>query len=471
MIQALFQEKLHVLNIGLSSFADSITRAGGSVLQIEWAPPAQGQQEVGRALARLVNLLSVETANQTAFDAYQSAQPVLNGVGTASQVLPNIAERMILHSGPPIAWKDMCGPMKGAIVGAILYEGWAENLARAEAMASSGDIVFEPCHHHNAVGPMAGIISPSMPVWMVTNTTNGYQAFSNFNEGLGKALRFGANGPDVITRLKWMGQVLAPALRASVELLGGIDLKPMMAQALHMGDEVHNRNAAASSLFLKRLISALLKTRTSAADIAGVVEFIAGNDHFFLNLSMAACKAMTDAAHGVLGSSIVTAMARNGVEFGIRVSGTGSRWFTAPAPVVDGLFFPGYSAADAAPDLGDSAITETAGVGGFAMAASPAIVKFVGGTPQDAIDNTMAMTHITVGRNNAFTLPALNFAGSPAGIDIRKVVDTSIQPIINTGIAHREAGIGQIGAGITRAPLACFTQAVSALAHSIGSSQ
>ncbi|MEK6786323.1 MAG: DUF1116 domain-containing protein [Nitrospirota bacterium] len=470
-MQALFQEKLHVLNIGLSSFADSITRAGGSVLQIEWAPPAQGQQEVGRALARLVNLLSVETANQTAFDAYQSAQPVLNGVGTASQVLPNIAERMILHSGPPIAWKDMCGPMKGAIVGAILYEGWAENLARAEAMAFSGDIVFEPCHHHNAVGPMAGIISPSMPVWMVTNTTNGNQAFSNFNEGLGKALRFGANGPDVITRLKWMGQVLAPALGDALELLGGVDLKPMMAQALHMGDEVHNRNAAASSLFLKRLISALLKTHIPAADIAAVVEFIAGNDHFFLNLSMAACKAMTDAAHGVPGSSMVTAMARNGVEFGIRVSGTGSRWFTAPAPVVDGLFFPGYSAADAAPDLGDSAITETAGVGGFAMAASPAIVKFVGGTPQDAIDNTMAMTHITVGRNNAFTLPALNFAGSPAGIDVRKVVDTGIQPIINTGIAHREAGIGQIGAGITRAPLACFTQAVSALAHSIGSSQ
>ena len=467
MIQALFQEQLHVLNIGLSSFADSITRAGGSVLQIEWAPPAQGQQEVGRALARLVNLLSVETANQTAFDAYQSAQPVLNGVGTASQVLPNIAERMILHSGPPIAWKDMCGPMKGAIIGAILYEGWAENLTMAEAMASSGEIAFEPCHHHNAVGPMAGIISPSMPVWIVTNTTNGYQAFSNFNEGLGKALRFGANGPDVITRLKWMGQVLAPALRASVELLGGVDLKPMMAQALHMGDEVHNRNAAASSLFLKRLISALLKTRTSAADIAAVVEFIAGNDHFFLNLSMAACKAMTDAAHGVPGSSMVTAMARNGVEFGIRVSGTGSQWFTTPAPVVDGLFFPGYSAADAAPALGDSAITETAGVGGFAMAASPAIVKFVGGTPQDAIDNTMAMTHITVGRNNAFTLPSLNFAGSPAGIDVRKVVDTGIQPIINTGIAHREAGVGQIGAGITRAPLACFTQAVSALAKMV----
>lgn len=468
MIQALFQERLQVLNVGLSSFADSITKAGGSVLQIEWSPPAEGQQEIGRSLAQLVNLLSVENANQSAFDAYQSAQPVLNGVGTAGQVLPNMAERMILHSGPPIAWKDMCGPMKGAILGAILYEDWTENLTKAEAMASSGEIVFEPCHHHNAVGPMAGIISPSMPVWMVTNTTTGNRAFSNFNEGLGKALRFGANGPDVITRLKWMGRVLAPTLRAGIELLGGVDLKPMMAQALHMGDEVHNRNAAASSLFLKRLISALLKTPTPAADLAAAVEFIAGNDHFFLNLSMAACKSMLDAAHGVAGSSMVTAMARNGVEFGIRVSGTGNQWFTTEAPVVDGLFFPGYTTADAAPDLGDSAITETAGVGGFAMAASPAIVKFVGGTPQDAIDNTMAMTHITIGRNNAFTLPSLNFAGSPAGIDIRKVVDTGIQPIINTGIAHREAGIGQIGAGITRAPLACFTQAVSALAKTTG---
>ncbi|MFY4728682.1 DUF1116 domain-containing protein, partial [Nitrospira sp. BLG_2] len=225
MIQALFQEKLQVLNIGLPSFVDSIRKADGSVLQIEWVPPAQGDPEIGRALARLVNLLSVETANRTAFDAYQSAQPVLSGVGIARKTLPNMGERMILHGGPPIHWKDMCGPMKGAIVGAILYEGWAENLAEAETMASSGDIAFEPCHHHNAVGPMAGIISPSMPVWMVTNTTNGDQAFCNFNEGLGKALRFGANGPDVITRLKWMGQILAPTLRAGVEILGGVELK------------------------------------------------------------------------------------------------------------------------------------------------------------------------------------------------------------------------------------------------------
>jgi hypothetical protein len=470
VIQELFQEKLQVLNVGLSSFAESIARAGGSVLSLDWAPPAQGHQRIGRELARLVNLFAVETANRKAFELYQSSQPVLRGIGVARQVLPDMGDRMILHSGPPIAWQDMCGPMKGAIIGAILYEEWARDTISAEVLASSGELVFEPCHHHAAVGPMAGVISPSMPVWIVVDAVHGNQAFSNFNEGIGRALRFGANGPEVVSRLKWMEQVLAPTLRAGLEILGGLELKTLMAQALHMGDEVHNRNVAASSLFLKRVISSLLRSRTPSADIAAVVDFIASNDHFFLNLSMAACKAMLDAAHGVPGSSMVTAMARNGVEFGIRVSGTGERWFTTQAPVVDGLLFPGYTPADAAPDLGDSAITETAGLGGFAMAASPAIVKFVGGTPQDAIDNTTAMTHITLGRNTAFTLPSMNFVGTPAAIDVRKVVDTGIQPIINTGIAHREAGVGQIGAGITRAPLACFTQAVSALANMVGGS-
>ena len=470
-MHTLFQAKLQVLNVGLSSFVESVARAGGTALHIEWAPPAQGHQTVCRELAQLVNLPSVEEANHKAFRAYLSAQPVLRSIGIAGKVLPNMAERMILHGGPPIAWDNMCGPMQGAIIGAILYEGWAKNTTGAWALASGGEIIFEPCHHHAAVGPMAGAIRPSMPVWMVVDATHGNQAFSNFNEGIGRVLRFGANSHEVIDRLRWIGQVLGPTLQAGLEALGELDLKTLMAQALHMGDEVHNRNVAASSLFLKRLISALLKTNTPSADIATAVDFIAGNDHFFLNLSMTACKAMLDAAHGIPGSSMVTAMARNGVEFGIRVSGTGDQWFTTRAPVVDGLFFPGYTTADAAPDLGDSAITETAGLGGFAMATSPAIIKFVGGTPQDAIDNTTAMTHITLGRNGAFTLPAINFAGTPAGIDVRKVVDTGILPIINTGIAHREAGVGQIGAGITHAPLACFTQAVSALASTMRDSE
>jgi hypothetical protein len=374
---------------------------------------------------------------------------------------------MILHAGPPIAWQRMCGPMRGAIVGAILYEGWAENADAARELAESGEIAFEPCHHHAAVGPMSGIISPSMPLWIVANTTHGNRAFSNLNEGLGKVLRFGANSPEVLARLEWMQRTLGPTLASAFEFLKELELKPLMAQALHMGDEVHNRNVAASSLLIRRLVPALLKSSASAADAASVIEFIAGNDHFFLNISMAACKSMLDAAHGVAASSMVTAMARNGVDFGIRVSGLGERWFTAPAPVVNGLYFPAYTTKDAAPDLGDSAITETAGLGGFAMAAAPAIVKFVGGTPQDALANTLAMTHITLKRNGAFTLPALDFAGTPACIDARRVVDTGMLPVINTGIAHKEPGVGQIGAGVTRAPRACFTQAVAALAEEV----
>jgi len=337
----------------------------------------------------------------------------------------------------------------------------------ALALAKSGDIQFEPCHHHAAVGPMSGIISPSMPVWIVANATHGNRAFSNLNEGLGKALRFGANSREVLARLEWMQKTLAPTVASAFEFLGELELKPLMAQALHMGDEVHNRNVAASSLLIRRMVPALLKSSASAADVASVIEFIAGNDHFFLNISMAACKSMLDTAHGVAGSSMVTAMARNGVDFGIRVSGLGERWFTAPAPVVNGLYFPAYTTKDAAPDLGDSAITETAGLGGFAMAAAPAIVKFVGGTPQDALANTLAMTHITLKRNGAFTLPALDFAGTPACIDARRAVDTGMLPVINTGIAHKEPGVGQIGAGVTRAPLACFTQAVTALAEEV----
>jgi hypothetical protein len=460
----LFQEELAVLNVGLGSFADEIVQAGGKATKVTWAPPGGGDPAVGKALARLVNNAKIEAANQKAFAAYLGADPTLVGIALAREAVVGMNERRILHSGPPIAWAQMCGPAQGAIIGAIIFEGWAKDQAAAKRLAESGEIAFAPCHHHGAVGPMAGITSPSMPVWIVRDPATGRQTFSNLNEGLGKVLRYGANSPDVLERLRWMSTTLYRVLQMALAETDGIQIKPLIAQALNMGDEVHNRNAAASMMLLRRLVQQMLASRASRDDVASAVAFIAGNDHFFLNISMAACKLMLDAARNVAGSSMVTAMARNGVMFGIQVSGTGDRWFTAPAPVVDGLYFPGYSIADAAPDLGDSAITETAGLGGFAMAAAPAIVNFVGGTPADAIANTKAMSHITIGRNNGLLIPTMNFAGTPAGIDIRKVVDTGILPVINTGIAHREAGIGQIGAGITHAPLDCFSQAVTALA-------
>lgn len=470
-MKRLFEQDLKVANVGLQGFADNIAAAGGQVTHLSWAPPAGADAALGWKLALLLGDRRIEEANRVAFERYLAAQPRLVDLVLAQDAIAGLGkgERRILHSGPPIAWASMCGPQQGAITGAILYEGWADSLEAAEQLAASGAIALEPCHGHSAVGPMAGIISPSMPVWVVENTDRGNRAFCSLNEGLGKVLRFGANSPDVIKRLRWLGGEFFMTMQTAVRGLADGNLKPLMAQALHMGDELHNRNAAASGLLFKRLTLALLDSKLDGGAVQRALAFIASNDHFFLNISMAACKSMSDAAHGVPGSSMVTVMARNGVNFGIRLSGTGSRWFEAPANPVDGLYFPGYSVEDAAADLGDSAITETNGLGGFAMAASPAIVQFVGGTPADATANSRRMLSITLGTNSAFTLPPLNFGGTPAGIDARLVVDSGVLPIINTGVAHKKAGIGQIGAGITTAPMSCFDEAVAALSNELDS--
>ncbi len=314
---------------------------------------------------------------------------------------------------------------------------------------------------------MTGVISSSMPTFLVRNETHGNISFSNMNEGLGKVLRFGAFNEDVLHNLKWMDQVLGPSLREAIKQSDGINLNIILQKALHMGDECHNRNVASTSLFTRLLMPLLLETNIELAELQQVSAFLAKNDHFFLNLSMAACKATMDAAHGIDNCTIVTALSRNGTEFGIRVSTLGDEWLTSTAPIVEGLYFPGYGARDANPDMGDSSITETRGLGGFAMAAAPAIVKFVGGTLADAVAYTKEMIEITGSRDSSFTIPSLGLEGIPVGIDLLKVLDAGILPIINTGIAHRAPGIGQIGAGIVRAPIECFKKALVKLSQRI----
>ncbi|HEX4834715.1 MAG TPA: DUF1116 domain-containing protein [bacterium] len=362
----------------------------------------------------------------------------------------------------------MSGPVRGAVIGALLYERRARSAAEASRLVTSGRIRFEPCHHHGAVGPMAGIISPSMPVYIVENAAGGTRAYSTLNEGYGKVLRYGAYSDDVLARLRWIEGTLAPAIGRALDLAGGIDMKTLVAQALQMGDEGHNRNKAGSALLARLLAPHLVRTGAPADQQNAVLRYLADNDLAVLNPVMAACKATMDAAHGIAGSTLVTAMARNGTDFGIRVSGLGERWFTGPAELPRGLYFPGFSAEDANPDVGDSTITETAGLGAFAMAAAPAIVKFVSGTAREALASTLEMYEITLAENPAFGIPQLDFRGTPTGIDIRRVVRTGILPRINTGIAHRDPGIGQIGAGLVRPPRVCFEQALEAMAAVLG---
>ena len=462
-----------VLNIGIDGFNDSIRHNGGQVDHLGWRPPGNADPVLAWNLARLMDDPRIAAANQEVTQRIINSRPMWEDMALrADGVWPEMkGARLLLHAGPPVAWDAMCGPMHGAMIGAVLYEGWAKTPEQAEKMLQRGEIAFGQCHDFQAVGPMTGIISPSMPLIQVRDATHGNVAYTNINEGIGRCLRFGANGPDVLQRLRWFENVLAPVLKAAVrhnfDKTGGIDLKAIQSQALLMGDEVHSRNAASTALFFMALAVPLAAAQGQVPQdhIHQTLDFVAKTSQFFLNYSMVSCKAIMDAAHGVPFSSVVTATARNGTETGLRISGLGQQWFTAKSDLPNGLYFPGFSQDDACPDIGDSAITETAGFGGCSFAASPALTLLAGGSVSDAVRYSQEMYEITVTKNPALSLPALDFAGAPCGIDVRKVLDTGIRPLVTTGIAHKKAGVGQIGAGVVRVPMGCYVSAFEAMAQ------
>ncbi|MGW5242017.1 oxamate carbamoyltransferase subunit AllG family protein [Monashia sp. NPDC004114] len=454
-----------VASAGVSLFAESLRAQAVPVTEAAWQPPMPG---TSAALARVLGDERRDAANAEALRRMLAAGADLVDVRPAAAAL-GLESGTFLHAGPPITFDRASGPLRGALIGAMLFEGLADTPEEAQARLERGDgITLEPCHHRDAVGPMAGVISPSMWVYELRDEVHDNTSWCSLNEGLGKVLRYGAYGPEVIDRLRWMNSVLGPilqqAVRARVDRSGAIDIKAIIAQMLQMGDEGHNRNRAGSLMLLRELLPTMITADASSTDIAEAVRFSGANEHFFLNLGMPACKLSTLAAHGIPGSSVVTTMARNGTDFGIRVSGTGDEWFTGPANTPEGLFLGSYGPEDANPDIGDSAITETGGIGGFAMAAAPAIVRFVGGDVPFALRATQTMYEITVGEHTAYQVPILEFRGTPTGIDVAAVARTGILPQINTGMAGKVAGTGQVGAGLVTPPQECFTQALATLA-------
>lgn len=450
-----------VVTAGSAVFEESLAAQAVPYTAVDWRPPIPGTEE---ALAAVMADPRRRAANAVAVERLVAAKPRLVDVVPAAEAL-SIERGAFFHAGPPLRWEDASGPLRGALIGAALLEGLADTPERGQALfARATGVLLDPCHGHGAVGPMAGVVSPSMWVLVVEDAENGGRAFCSLNEGLGRVLRYGAYSTEVIERLRWMSAVLGPVLQRGVRRHGPLDLAALIAQALQMGDELHNRNRAASSLLLRELAPDLAACGAPATQVAEVLRFIGGNEHFFLNVAMAAAKIAADAARDVPGSTMVVAQARNGTEFGIQLSGTGDRWFTCPAAVPDGLYLGDYGPEDANPDIGDSTIMETAGLGGFAMAAAPAIVRFVGGEVPDALAATRSMYEITLAEHPVYQVPVLGFRGTPTGIDVTRIARTGIVPAINTGIAGKEAGTGQVGAGLVVPPTDVFADALRALA-------
>ena len=404
----------------------------------------------------------IEQANQEATQRLINGEPVLVDIAPAGEVIPGLDDKMVLHSGPPIEWSRMCGAQQGAVIGMVLFEEWADSIEDARGMLAAGEIKLEPNHHHQAVGPMAGTITASHPVWVVENKAYGNRAYCRQVEG---RQQFGDYSQDALDGLRKWRDIWAPTLRKALKQKGELELKPIIVKALQMGDELHNRHSASSSLFANAMAVAIEEADIPKSEALPTLYYITNHNLIFLGLAMACGKAITDPAYDIEYSTIVTAMARNGTEFGIRVSGLGDQWFTAPAPEVNGLFLPGYSSGDAGLDMGDSAITETVGWGGFVIGGAPGILSLVGGTPEEALQYSREMKKITTALHPTYLMPALGFRGAPIGIDIRKVVQSNILPIIDTAMAHKNPGYPIIGAGLVNPPLDCFKKALIAFSR------
>ncbi len=469
-VMELLNTKPRIINVGVESFNDSLRAFGGRSVQYNWKPLAGGNKRMIYLLGKIAQHQEIDAMNQKVIQRFRDAQPFLVDVVPAKSVIPELNGKVLLHAGPPIQYGEMTGPMQGSCVGATLFEGWAKDEEEARALLASGEVTYIPCHHVHAVGPMGGITSANMPVLVVKNRLDDTVAYCTMNEGIGKVLRFGAFSQEVVDRLSWMRDVLGPVLSDALRLTeDGINLNVIIAKAVTMGDEFHQRNIAATLVFLKEIVPMILRVDRPEAEKQQVVQFLADTDQFFLNIMMATGKSIADCARKVQEGCIVTTMTRNGRNFGVRISGMGDQWFTAPVNTPKGLYFTGFSEEDGNPDIGDSAITETVGVGGMAMVAAPGVTRFVGaGGFDDALAVSNEQEKICVTHNPNWTIPTWDFKGTCLGIDIRKVVATGITPLINTGIAHKKAGIGQVGAGTVRAPLACFEKALEAYAKKLG---
>jgi hypothetical protein len=455
--------RVEAVNLGLEQFADALRSQGAPVVQVDWRPPAGGDAEMLSVLTTLWGRhgSAVEAANRHAVAVIEGCAPRVVTVAPAGSVIAGLGDGVLLHSGPPMTWDRVCDPQRRALLAAVLFEGWASSREEAAALLERGEVVLACGNEHGHVGPMTGVCSPSMPVWVVED--GDVRAFSTLNEGPGRTLWFGVGDDEAVERLRFFRDDLGPRLARLLELRGPVDVFGLAAQGLNMGDELHMRSQATGNLLIRDLLPAF-----AVAGGEEAARFIAGNHHFFLNLTMAAAKCCSLRLGSVRGSSVVSLISRNGVDVGIQLAGMPGRWFTAPAaPVADALLREGHAPSDAARDIGDSAVIECVGLGGMALAAAPVVAAFFGGNAAAAAARTELMAQICAARSSRFTLSGRDGAGTPVGIDARLVAELDIAPQITTGVLHASSGAGQIGAGVAHQPVEPFRAAITALAEEL----
>ncbi len=407
--------------------------------------------------------MTTVAANQAAYEQLTKADPVLVDIRTALEVVPNMTNETVLTSGPPMRWDEYVGGQRNAIIGGALHEGLAGSRDEAIALLDAGKIVVSSCHEHDCIGSVAGIYTASMPVFVVEDRHGGTRAFCNFYEGPSRyRLNYGYYSEEVHQNLQHIADVISPVLADAVRLAGGLPLKPLIQRALHMGDELHSRNTAGTILFTRELFPFIVDVaRKRPEDVKATLAFIRESDYFFLRLSMATAKATANAAHGIAGSSVVTGMTISCRDFAIRVSGLDETWFHGPHPKLQGRFFEGFTEEDVEWMGGESHHTQVIGLGAFSQAAAFGLQAYQGGSAEAMVANNLEMYRITVGEHPDFRIPYFGFRGSPVGIDVLKVVETGVVPLIDGGLAGR--GGGQIGAGVLMAPMECFTAAAAEL--------
>lgn len=458
---------VRVVNVGLDMLGDAVRSQGKPVVDVDWRIPAQGDTRAIRALERLMGPHSdrIDAANAQVIDRLDNSAPLLCGIEQAADAIATMGERTLLHCGPPLAWEDFADPLRRSARASAMAEGWADTPAEVDEMMKSGAIELASANEHSTVVPMATTVGPSQPVFVVE--LDGLRAFSPINQGPGQTAWFGVDRPEAVERLRWLAAVAGPILDKAIRSSGPIDVFAMAGQGLQMGDDLHMRTQATGNLLLRHLFESIVAT--GHPKLEEFARYWSSNHLFFLNIAMAAAKAVTTAAMEVKDSSIVLGMARNGTTFGVRLAAGGGRWFTAGAPPVQhAMFQSGYSEQDAAADIGDSAVLELIGLGGPAAAGAPAVAAFVGGSMSDARRVTDQMAAISVARSGRFKMASLDYIGTPVGVDVRKVVELGITPSVNTGILHASDGDGQVGAGVAVAPIECFVDALLFLDSQFG---